>query len=325
MNFKNFFKGIKEENLTSIAALFLMLAIGIFIGFSGKDSILGKGNASLNKNEISEKVVNFVNANFLNSQGQTASVVSLTEESGIYKIELKVDESQFASFVTKDGKYLFPQVIDMMPKLTEIPKAEKPNLKLFVMSFCPYGTQAEETLYPLINLLKGKIDFEIAYIISENEGKFSSLHGDDEVNQDVRELCVTKYFPEKSLDFNHKINTSCTLENVNTCWKEPANELGIDLSKIENCLKDESQELLNNQLVLNKNEFQVQDSSKHNSQDKESIYSSPTLVINDVIYDGSRSLEGYQAAICSIFTNQPKECGEKLSGSAAEVQGGCGQ
>ncbi|MDP2820722.1 MAG: hypothetical protein Q8O39_00765 [bacterium] len=321
MNFKN----ISKENLIFIPVLFLILAIGIFIGFSAKDMGLGGGNTTLSKNEISEKVVNFVNSNFLSSQGKIAVVVSSEDENGIYKIELKVDEDQFPAFATKDGKYLFSQVFDMMPKIVTIPKKEKPNLKLFVMAFCPYGTQAEETLYSLVNLLKGKIDFEVAYIISENKGKFSSLHGDDELNQNVRELCVTKYFPEKSWDFIHKTNNSCALENINACWKDSANELGIDSNKIENCLKDESQEILNNQLVLNKQEFTVQDVSKHNSQEKISVYSSPTLVINDIIYDGSRNLEGYQSAICSVFSEQPKECEEKLSGAAVEVEGNCGQ
>lgn len=67
------FINLKEENLTSVAALFLMLAIGIFIGFSFKDSV---GNKVLVKDEISEKVVSFVNSNFFSNQGQTASVVS---------------------------------------------------------------------------------------------------------------------------------------------------------------------------------------------------------------------------------------------------------
>jgi glutaredoxin len=312
-----------KENLSSISTLFVILIIGIFIGFGIKDSVLG--GETLGKNEISEKVVSFVNSNFFSSQGQTASIISLIEENGIYKIELKVGENQFPAFATKNGKYLFPEAIDMMPKIAEIPKSEKPNLKLFVMSFCPYGTQAEETLYPLLSLLKGKIDFELAYIISEANGEFSSLHGNDELNQDVRELCVAKYFPEKSLEFIHKINNSCTLENINTCWRDSANELEIDLNKIESCLKDESQEILNNQLVLNKQEFTVQDVSKHDSQEKISVYSSPTLIINDIVYDGSRALEGYQNAVCSAFTKQPKECGEKLSSTATEVQGGCGQ
>ena len=173
-----------KENLSSISTLFVILIIGIFIGFGIKDSVLG--GETLGKNEISEKVVSFVNSNFFSSQGQTASIISLIEENGIYKIELKVGENQFPAFATKNGKYLFPEAIDMMPKIAEIPKSEKPNLKLFVMSFCPYGTQAEETLYPLLSLLKGKIDLELAYIISEANGEFSSLHGNDELNQDVK-------------------------------------------------------------------------------------------------------------------------------------------
>ncbi len=46
-------------------------------------------------------------------------------------------------------------------------KSSKPELKFFVMSFCPYGNQAEDTLRPVYDLLKDKADFTPQYIFSK--------------------------------------------------------------------------------------------------------------------------------------------------------------
>jgi len=57
----------------------------------------------------------------------------------------------------------FPQAIDMSgkvdsaaaadepaPAAQELPKTAKPKVELFVMSHCPYGTQAEKAMIPVV-------------------------------------------------------------------------------------------------------------------------------------------------------------------------------
>jgi len=313
----------KKENLMIVATLFLGLAVGIFVGVNFKDTFFNQSIIELNKNEASTMVLDFINSNFLEAQGQTASLVSLAEESGIYKFELKVEEEEFTSYVTKDGKYLFPQAFDMIPETFEMPKTSKPNVKLFVMSFCPFGTQAEQILNPIVGLLKDRVNFELAYIVSKNGEEFSSLHGEKEISQNVRELCVSKYYPSKFWDFVSKINNSCTIENIDNCWQNSANELGIDLNKIEACQASETNDLLNEQLALSEKSFKVQNTSSHNGSPEDFISSSPTLVINDFIFDGARSVEGYKEAICSAFIERPVECDQEVNQGINEVQGGC--
>ena len=66
--------------------------------------------------EIAEEAVNFINQNkegFGLTEDITVSLISVTEESGLYKIDLKIDEQEFSSYVTKDGKILFPQGITL--------------------------------------------------------------------------------------------------------------------------------------------------------------------------------------------------------------------
>ena len=58
--------------------------------------------------------------------------------------------------------------------------------------------------------------------------------------------------------------------------------------------------------------------------EKDSAYSSPTLVINGVEYNGARTPEGYKQAICNSFETAPAECSTVLSAVSTAVSGGCG-
>jgi len=64
-----------------------------------------------NKNKVGEKAVNFIN-NYLLSTGM-AELKGVSEERGLYKLELNVNGQDFESYVTKDGKLLFTSGIDL--------------------------------------------------------------------------------------------------------------------------------------------------------------------------------------------------------------------
>jgi len=49
------------------------------------------------------------------------------------------------------------------------------------------------------------------------------MHGIQEVNQDVRELCVWKYQKDKFWSFLKEINKSCSSQNADTCWEAGRN------------------------------------------------------------------------------------------------------
>jgi hypothetical protein len=316
---RNFFD--KKIIIVVIIIASLMLGVGILIG---NKFLKTETKSELSKEEVGSKTIDYINEKFLQGQNQVASLISISEESGVYKLKLKIGTQEFTSYVTKDGKFLFPQAFDMIPKITEIPKTEKPDVKLFVMSFCPFGNQAEDLIIPIVNLLKDKANISLVYIVSKDkDGKFSSLHGDQELHQDVRELCVAKYQQDKFWDFIKEINNKCTANNADNCWESVAQQIGIDIEKIKKCQEEEQDDLLNSQVALTEKQYQVQDPSQHQGNTTDIIVGSPTLVINDVIYDGSRTSEDYKNAICSAFINPPKECNQKLSESAGEVQGGC--
>ena len=80
----------------------------------------------------------------------------------------------------------------------------KPTLELFVMSYCPYGVQAEEKLIPIVKEFGDKIDFKLQFIAQEKEEPsaqditpFTSLHGYPEVAENIRQLLIAREYPDR--------------------------------------------------------------------------------------------------------------------------------
>ena len=207
-------------------------------------------------------------------------------------------------------------VYPLGPEVTLSEKIEimsKPDVKLFVMSFCPYGNQAEDSMKPVVELLGEKVNISLNYVIYSNyakqkganpeeyclsaDEKYCSMHGRGELNQDVREICVAKYQKDKLWQFVDEINKGASADNVETKWKAIAQKLNINVKKIETCQKNEAKKLLEQEVVLS-NKYQAQ--------------GSPTMVINDTTYQGGISAESYKQAICSAFIEPPEECSQSV-------------
>ena len=313
-----------KKNLIVISILVIvaiaLIGGGIFYMSKKKNSpgMLASVSGVLSSQEAGSKAIDYINKNLLQS-GTTASLNDVKEENGLYKIAIKISQSgkeqEATVYASRDGKLLFvypPVEIDKETPEEEAKqpvKTDKPDVKLFVMAFCPYGNQAEDLMKPVTNLLKDKINLTLQYIVSkDSNGKYTSLHGDQELNQDVREICVAKYQKDKFWDFVYKINEKCTSQNADTCWEQQAKDLGIDTEKIKNCQQTEANTLLAEEEKL------VQ---------QYGVSGSPTLIINGVEYNGERTSEGYKNGICSGFTTSPQECQQTLSTDAGSATGGC--
>jgi len=69
------------------------------------------------------------------------------------------------------------------------------NLRLdfFIMSQCPYGFRfIDGALSEMLRDFGGVLDWEPHFILSHDGGKFSSLHGQPEVDEDTRQVCIYK-------------------------------------------------------------------------------------------------------------------------------------
>ena len=315
---------MKNKNITKILIPIVLILVALAAAeglyYFTKHRVPG----AISLEGASEKAMNYINGTIL--EGQTPAVLSgSSEESGVYAIKLEVQGEEYASYVTKDGKFLFLQGVEIPDEVqaqdTGIPKQDKSKAQLFVMSYCPYGNQAEEIMADVTSLLGDKADIEVHYVIYSNYGgggpnycldeedQYCSMHGIQELNQGIRELCVQKYQKDKLWDFFKEMNTNCSSQNADTCWEGTAKNIGIDVNMVKKCERDEGLALAEEELQLNK---------------KYGISGSPQLIINDTEYSGARTAEAYKTAICSGFNNLPEECSEALSGGgAAAPTGGC--
>lgn len=285
-------------------------------------------SAHLSPDKAGETALAYINKNIL-TEGVTASLDGKVEKkNGLYCFKVAINEEKFDTCVSLDGKLLFPQIIDMVKateKSTEktdesISKREMPEVHLYTMSYCPYGNQAEEVMYPVQKLLGSKVKIEPHYVIYSNyrgggpdvcldkENKYCSMHGIDELKQDVRELCIYKYQPEKYWDFLMGVNKKCNVQDIEICWEGVAREEEIDTTQVKNCQKNEAITLLEKEVELNT---------------KYSVTGSPALLINGIVFKGGRTPEAYKTGICSGFQNPPAECGQALEDVASGAGGGC--
>jgi len=61
-----------------------------------------------NANAVAQKSVDYLNNNIL-PEGQTATLGNVTQASGVIKLEVKIGENSYDSYVTNDGKLFFPE------------------------------------------------------------------------------------------------------------------------------------------------------------------------------------------------------------------------
>ncbi|NPA38728.1 MAG: hypothetical protein GXN99_02955 [Candidatus Nanohaloarchaeota archaeon] len=250
-------------------------------------------------------------------------------DGGFYEVYLKIGGREYPEpiYVTFDGKSVFFGRRDAVKsyKVPEvnITKSEKPNVSINVMSFCPYGNQAENALKEVIDLLGDKVNFVPHYIIYKGENpyneedgveingeKYWSLHGNPELYQDIREKIVYDlYGAKKWIEYVVKVNEMCNTENIDTCWKDAAVAVGIDPNVIEQ--------------EMNKS-FEKYVIEEYEATAAQGISGSPTILINDYTYKKARTPEMFKQAICDAFLQPPEECGSELSSDEEAVQGSCG-
>ncbi len=118
---------------------------------------------------------------------------------------------------------------------SRIARMGKPTLELFVMSYCPYGVQAEEKIIPIVKKFGDAIDFKLQFIAQEKEEPsaqditpFVSLHGYPEVAENIRQLLIAQEYPDRYLDY-----ILCRGKRLDKSWEACAEKLGIDVAKIQ--------------------------------------------------------------------------------------------
>jgi glutaredoxin len=302
-----------------IGALFFVIGLSAGWIASPKTVISGQP-VNVDKIMVGQTVVKFINDNFV-TPGTSANLSSVEEENGMYKVTTNYQGQQVPVYATADGKMLFvsqPVPLNFTkPKEPESAKVDRPKVELFVMSFCPYGVQAEQIMKPVYDILGNYSDIEVRFIANvggDRPQDVDSLHGTNEAMEDMRQLCIAKYYGKDKLwTYLNDFDAGCysTYRDsaaLNTCWKGVADKYGINTTKIEDCVNTEGVQMMRAEEALTA---------------QYGVSGSPTVVINGVTYSGARSSSAFFDAICATFNTPPAVCGTTVSSTDAAAQGNC--
>jgi len=138
--------------------------------------------------------------------------------------------------IKKSGYALF----DLKSGGTEVKVGtnETPNtLDLWVMSQCPFGVRAENKMLTAQakQLLAQGTKINLRYIIGEGKNpttkktEWKSLHGDQELQEDIRQIAIQKTWPDKLWKYIEARNADVHSED----WQSAAKTAGLDPAQVE--------------------------------------------------------------------------------------------
>jgi hypothetical protein len=186
----------------------------------------------------------------------------------------------------------------------------KKSIDLFVMSHCPFGTKAMLAAKEFADAFGKDASVAVHYIgDSDASGQLKSMHGPDEVADDLREVCAIQHYSkdQKFLDF-----LACRSKDLKADWKAcTGGTSGIDAGVIETCVAGEGPKLLTAS-------FQV--------ASKLEIQSSPTFLVNNRTTFNAQDAAGIATSFCKSNPGLPA-CDKQLSAAApqpAAAAGGAG-
>ncbi len=307
---------IMKKNLLPISILIVaILLAGVAIFVSLHKCSFSHNLKVMDSKEVSQKVINYLNNDMFGGRVKV-DFIGVSREDNLYKITVKIQGKKYDLYATLNGKYFYPERINLEKSSTQankrnsngkkscadIKKSDKPLMQAFVVSHCPFGLQMQRILVEiwkkdpsLMNNVKER------YIGLVSNGKISSMHGTEEAQENLKQICIreeqsSKYWPY----------ISCYIKDGNgdKCLKET----NIDENKLNSCEKD-----LSRGLKYAKEDFAL--------GEKYQISGSPTLILNGEKVSefdfGGRTAEAVKELLCCGFKNEPKVCSTKLNAATA--------
>lgn len=167
------------------------------------------------------------------------------------------------------------------------------------MSYCPYGLQDMKGFLPVMKKFENvkNIDLEISFV-------HYTMHGQQEVNENNRMMCIKKEQKDKFIDY-----TTCFV--ISGKSEECLSSAKINQEKLSDCIKNRVVGYMDN---------------NNNESKSYGVRASPTLVINGKIVLSGRSQEAFKQAICNAFEHPQKICDEIMDSTnpSAGFGGGTG-
>jgi len=300
------------EKVWIASTIFLLVASALLLVRQG--GTCPTGAAVLTANDAAAKAIDYINKNLV--QSGTATPVS-TEDfaDNMYKVTTKYNNNNIDVYVTKDGKYLFVSApydtteavptTTTQPKKTcdDMPKAAAAEFDAFVVSQCPYGLQMQRILAEIVkNIPSLESSIKVGYIGAVENGAITSMHGDAEAQENLRQICIREEQAAKYWAY-----VSCYIKasgSTDSCLASAA----VDTAKLNTCMTDSAKGLAYAQADFDK-------------ADTYGVSGSPTMIMNGVQVSefdfGGRTADAVKTLLCCGFTSKPDACATALSTAQA--------
>lgn len=314
-NKKTFFKkNIFKKNFTYPVIAVLVIIAAVLI----KGIIDDNAKNNFKKNLLPETVKKLVTGN------AKVTIGSIKDVSGVYEFDLTLgtgnnaNGQKYVSYITKDGKILFTSGIKLdelnkqvkgaatektseQKKLTcdDVNKSETPKLTAFVVSECPFGLQTQRLFKKVIAEQPGLAQsLDVKYIGAIEGGKITSMHGDKEAQENLRQICIREEQKERYWPY-----VGCYMQEGKS--EECLASQGVDVLRAKACMED-----ANRGNIYAQKDFEL--------ANKYQISGSPTLLINDSQtvseFDfGGRVTNSIKDIICCASKNKGDYCAKELT------------
>ncbi|MBD3247193.1 hypothetical protein GF378_01075 [Candidatus Pacearchaeota archaeon] len=269
----------------------IIVIVLLFSGFSITGGVINNGDIS--KEEAGQQILDFANS----QTGGGVELVEVSENYGLYEVIVSFQGQELPLYITKDGEALVQGVMPMdsvsgdsetQDTQTQdqqdqnVPKSDKPEVELFIMTHCPYGTQAEKGFLPAIATLGNSVDAKIRFV-------HYFMHQPEETETPIQ-VCIREEQSSKFYDY-----LECFLEDGNS--SRCVEKVGIDKEALDSCVKNTA------------DEYYAIDSE---ASEGYGVRGSPTLVINGQTVSSGRSPDAMLQTICSAFNTAPNVCDNQL-------------
>lgn len=321
-------KSISKNNIL-IGIAVIGIAIAGFLVFANSNqgftfsSIFG-----MSDNEIANKAVDYINNSGLSAT--PVSIVNVSEESGLVKIKIKIGTSEFDSYATKDGKLLFPQAFDMSDSdssgssdqntnagsgqtaeeiIAAMQKSDKPVVDAFIVSRCPFGLQMQRMVADAISSVPLLAQYvNIKYIGDVSGSTITSMHGDAEAQENLRQICIRDEQPTKYWNY-----VSCQMKTGDTAGCQTS--AGISADQLSACISTPTRGV-----AYAQKDFDL--------ANQYGVSGSPTLIVNGVevseftsdnqpVFGSSRSSDEIKTVVCEASNIKPSFCSIQINTAQA--------
>src|SRR3989344_2447090 len=254
---------------------------------------------------LAKKSVDYLNKSVL-QQGQSAELVSVSEESGVVKMQIKIGTNTYDSYVSKDGKLLFPVAFNLDGSSVNATTQNTQNTA---------NAQIASAVAKAVKNIPALADHvKVRYIGSISGNTTIAMHGPEEAENDRIQMCIREEQPSKYWNYvgcymknaTGKAASGMPFGDTKTCQTVA----GIDTAKLNDCMSDP-----NRVLKYAKEDFDL--------ANKIGVKGSPTFTLNGQVITedafGGRSADSIKNMICDSSLTAPEFCSTPLNTTPANT------